>query len=803
MSKVRFSGFPTGSAVTLSALKGGVARGPVAVNAWKQAPASGDPSFKVYSVYGTGTAGRNYTKEVLPGSVIELVNHGGIALYYDDFTGFQTDDPRELLYETDFGERYDGQFMDHPNLPARAVTAMASKRTLGVCRSFVAGHAFRGTDMLGNQVLDKDHQEGAHPPGVTDRTVTCWVSDGVTSHEITFTVRLIDPLRYYTDTTKSTYGLNVHTFGETEHRKGVFVISRNADFNGAPVGEAPGQVYHVTLEDGRFEPGFPSGANLDGIAVDSFTGQPVTDLFGFQPRPTIATLWKRGDTFYPLRTDTLDPDWGTGPSLPRMEAAFDWHGSGTWGAMAAGLLSMEGNGPGHGRMLSNIEIVASEYDVSQEEWRVWWNLIPYTNKTGTISGKNGEYGGDLMTNVGNTANTICVKDVPTSATAGTLWTAQIVADSNGTSGDMAAFADGEVITGPNGSVTVTFDGTERQDRTKKKPPTALKGGRAAGSDGSIGNTVSGCILRGGGTLLDGPGPGFVLADNALLNYWNYGILAFGTLIAVVGTIVTPPGNYEGQFNFGGAGGVSPFNFFHGDEPEENHIVHTAVRYYSIEENCWERCIFCGYGGQDGSHQPVMRLGTSGISAPGIVYSAMTDCFVKGGANCMNFSALGGGTPWEVFLPDDPPAEPGPNRVPFTPKAMLFRDTTFESWFCTAGGTLVNLQYTRWGFINVTMSFPANEATAGGNLVISYVGANDGQVSDTYPPYLVFNRNPDPDPTAANSFVRGGTLIYQGDTVQDAIAPFDTVQRETVVSYENMTLDADASKFPGGISSDYN
>jgi hypothetical protein len=85
--KIRFSGFPQGQEVSLSASQGDVSRGPVTVSAWKSAPSA--------SV--SATIARYPTGNVLPGEVITFYVTGTSG-----FTG--SDEYEELDFEWDFGD---------------------------------------------------------------------------------------------------------------------------------------------------------------------------------------------------------------------------------------------------------------------------------------------------------------------------------------------------------------------------------------------------------------------------------------------------------------------------------------------------------------------------------------------------------------------------------------------------------------------------------------------------------------------------------------------------------------------------
>jgi len=146
--KIRFSGFPQGQEVSLSASQGGVSRGPVTVSTWKSAPTS--------SV--SASIARHPTGNVLPGEVITFYVTGTSG-----FTG--SDEYEELDFEWDFGDS-GATFSVAQDLPdtdantdygrvvAHAYTTTGAKTVTVTIRDHATGQV--GTSTLSITVEDPD-----------------------------------------------------------------------------------------------------------------------------------------------------------------------------------------------------------------------------------------------------------------------------------------------------------------------------------------------------------------------------------------------------------------------------------------------------------------------------------------------------------------------------------------------------------------------------------------------------------------------------------------------------------------------
>jgi hypothetical protein len=455
MDKIRFSGFPDGTTVSLSTLKDGVSRGPLTVSAWKQAPASNDITFEVYSNHGKGQmfpygwrgeeaiSGPN--REIVDGDVIEMVQYGGLGLMIENVQGsnFYIDeehghDYRQLFFEIDFGERWDAQFLEHEYLPTQLRTRAASGNTMGAYRGWVAGHVMRGCNLLGEEVLTYDYDHGTGlPPGVMDIPVTVTVSDGLNTTSISFTVRLSHWRRFYTDLSKSTYATTIAegevaggskfdlrgTYLDSE-RRGVLYYARDGDFTDAEMG--PG-IWHVEVPLGRLyarDNGQPNSfcndrtnsmksdegyvirntANatqiINGVACDS-AGTPITPSSDFPWKDndpaTFCVLLKGGEVWSNI--ETLNTDFivpgpnGLVSSWGANGARAIWSGYGlaTWAPDDGTMMAGTNLNRYRGITFRHIDYHLSDYTIADETWRRWWNIIPYTNKTAGPGGATGFY----------------------------------------------------------------------------------------------------------------------------------------------------------------------------------------------------------------------------------------------------------------------------------------------------------------------------------------------------------------------------------------------------------------------------
>jgi len=304
--------------------------------------------------------------------------------------------------------------------------------------------------------------------------VTCTVSDGVNSGSITFTVRLVHPYRYYTDTSKSTYGT-----GDAGTRSGIVFVAKDGDFTGAPTGADLGSddVYHVTLSSGEirsdtFRSG-GSGRTITRLFADGSTTNPSDFPYGATVR---GVFLKGGETYTHNEELTLEvpgedmsqlASWGTGKAILT-------NGMTAWSTSRNMWVDNWGSGFRPARF-SGIDFFVSDFDVSDPTWRVWWNELNYDNKS--FVGKFGEntnsdlssgwYNGAILSD-GAGGYTQVIRDDDNGNGTGTLICAQVVTGSNAISGDATTFADLATLTDEaDGTKSCRFLASgSRQDRTR-------------------------------------------------------------------------------------------------------------------------------------------------------------------------------------------------------------------------------------------------------------------------------------------------------------------------------------------------
>jgi hypothetical protein len=752
-------------------------------------PPPGTADFKIYSLWGTGDPGPRGGFELLDGATIEMAAPGALSIYIDNETGFSTTDQRRLFYETDYGERYDAQFLTHSHLPVGFTTLDPTGPQLGVYPGFVSGHVFRGVDMSGAQVLNKDYVNpvAGAPVGTMDKTVTFFVSDGLVSKTKTITVRLCDPFHYYQDTTKSTYGVAANVparMRANENRRGVVYVSRDGDFTGCPSGP---NVWKLTLPDGVLT-NRTFNIRPDGEPARQLTRNdvPVSDFNWSWVAPfTIALYLKGGETYYTRSGGTtiellgginsLITSWGTG------RAIIDGVNASTWHPNSGSMLTSNANQMGNQRFV-NLDMKASDYDVSQEEWRIWWNELNYTNKTGTITENSQDnvasnpYNGDVLTN-GNGVYTQVIRDDDNGDGTGKLIVRQVVnmASVNNPVAEHVPFTDGDTLTGPTGSVTFVAAGS-RQDRTRK----CLAPGFGWSAEGGLkGTLIDRCIFQGAATAISYPPHWCTISDSAILNYFNYGI--FGSAINMVqnALIIAQPSDYEGQNRTMGSA-VDPnrgdFNTIMAGlptTPATNDIAHAAQRYGSITSFAQYKVGQWTYGGHGAAHQPAMRFGTNGSQYFEMQQVYQYGCFLAGGSRVMQITT--------------PPA--WSHVSPRTPKAWVLDECWLRGIYCNGGyyaGYVTNIV-----FRNCRIGHAAGGRFTYGGQPVTFLEFNDkAEVDFTSPP---------DGPTASAPFVENCLFEFKPDTgTAAAINGFDTDIRGFTVTYSGNTFDIDPSRVLGAI-----
>jgi len=688
MTKARFSGFPTGSTVTISTLKDGVAKGPLTSATWKQVQA-GNITFDLYSLHGEGQSTphadrgnhvsnftQDLTKEIAQDDVIELRQFSGIGMIVENVQGATTTDYRDLHFEIDFGERWDAEFLTHEYLPTGFTTRAPDGPEMGLYPSFQAGHVYRGTDMNKNEVLTKDYDDGdGKPVGIKDYTVTVTVTDGINTGTKTFTVRLINWLRFYTDVTGTlnagtgtnaqTYGLNIYRAGksgsEREMRRGVIYMSRDGDFTGAEVGA---NIYHVHTPSGDIHSNWFDRDNINypadwtiydtetatqfigGIPHDA-SNNPVPSSSNFtfwhmEPN-TWCILFKGGETYFPTSSITekkiikgmngMISSWGTG------RATWDNYEKTSKFSPLGGDVAclLYDSAEARGTILHKLILKASDYTNADPEWTEWWNILYYTNKSAgdftlptIISYPLSDPDGEFITNAGQTAWTRIVADFPTDATSGYLMVRQVV-DTGGSDyfqrPQPATFTDGETLTCQSSGITFDFVAAgSRQDRTKKIPGAGISG---TGTGEYF--TVDNVEILGPSTAIGSTRAPWVFRSDLLIrDPWNYAMTAYFQATFHNGVVTVQPSTWQGQPFVGevkdtGSVQGGNRNTWNGTKdglatvPSKNNIAHSCYRISWIGLLTFHKCGGHWYGGHtdatDYANDVYASLPTKGGAQP--------------------------------------------------------------------------------------------------------------------------------------------------------------------------------------------
>jgi len=351
---------------------------------------SSTATFSIYSVHGDGAkspldlADRD-SYEVSDGQLIHMVAPGNLSLYIHNVSGLAETDLRKINFEVDYGERWDAQFLTDPHLPAGFTTPAPDGATMGLYPGFVSGHAMRGTDMLGNQVLTADYNGDAGPIGTKDNTVTVTVSDNSgNSASMSFTVRLIHPLRYYAEG-GATYPRG-YRGGREQNRLGVIYVSRDGDFTGCPTGP---NIYHHTLPSGiirkqaTFYALYPGNREAGEEIRDTETDTLISDYPFIGNGPSTAIYFKAGETYVGdeelgfgtfNETNCLVGSWGTDATTGD-RAIFSGEPRQRWYPTPLAFMGSNAVNTYRGLRFQNILFHFSDYDPSDATWTEWWNII--------------------------------------------------------------------------------------------------------------------------------------------------------------------------------------------------------------------------------------------------------------------------------------------------------------------------------------------------------------------------------------------------------------------------------------------
>ena len=639
MTRIKFKGDLNNEQFSASVTQDGVTVGPLTIASVGTPSGGGGGGTATFDAF-VSVHDENWTP-VVEGQVIEVVATARIRTKMENFAGFADNDILNIWGDVDYGERYTLEHVDHPQLPQTDVLLRLGGDQAGYYPGLLSGHAMRGTDMAGNQVLTATHDQGnGAPTGTLDKIVTMTGLDGAgRSHQVTFTIRLIHPDVFYADLTKA-----IFTQGQEQARGGTLVLSRDGDFTGAPSGPT---VTQVTLPNGEF------------------TAAQVRTLLGLSwgdEDTATRCLFKAGETYTPTtqmgfrfvgKNGTYDTWYHSGPDgdqKARLGAtalqSFD---------PTAGQPLFRDNVTGYsGARLLALVLDISDYDPSDVTWREWWNVLNYTGKAGAAFVQNTSetvsagFNGETLTN-GNGVYTQVIHDDG----AGTLICRQVVdtSDVDDASAAQAFFGDGQTLTGQTSGGTVTFvDAGSRQDRTRKVPSSGIF---SLSADGLL---IDGVEVHGAETGIGGMGLGAVVSDTLLSNCWNYQMQQTGgdvSMTSLIGVVGVQPLNYEGTpRDFGGSTVSANRNFFNamigaatsGDANlATNDISHAFLRLANIIDLSIHNSYCHHFGGHGGGHQPGLRLGTQGTLAEDVMFIQIYGCGFAGGGTQITFSLAGGGT----------------------------------------------------------------------------------------------------------------------------------------------------------------
>ncbi|MEP6308513.1 MAG: hypothetical protein ABJ097_09900, partial [Tateyamaria sp.] len=545
-------------------------------------------------------------------------------------------------------------------------------------------------------------------------------------------------------------------------RRGFIYVSRDGDFSDAPAERTEtttvAGIYHRTIGDGEFDrnlfktTGFPWGNYPDSAMI----------------------LFKAGEEFYP--TSSISPDWagenGTWGT---------WYHTGTDGDAPATLsydklatyditntpAMWQSNANAYvGVRFKDLICKVSDYDVSDVTWREWWNIIKYSGQTGTLTENSSTSGaagfnGEIISN-GSGAYAMVISDDG----AGELICRQVVdnSDVDHEDAEPATFTNGDTLTGQTGGATMTFVASgSRQDRMQKVPGNCF---RAQNNRGLMMDNVQ---IIGAASGIASLGQGLHLNDCLISNCWNYAAQdtdsTGDTKWTEAGTVTTQPLAYEGTpRDFGGATVSGNRNYFNvmidATTMATNDVSHAARRWAELQEISMHYCFAHWYGGHGGSHQPMLRIGTGGSDAEGLMSFNMYGCGFSGGGTQVLFSTIGA-------------------PVPRTPAFIRVERTHMLGTHATAERNFYSV-YTNFVVRNCILDRPAGTGSWD-NKTIEWIVSSD----DTY--------GSDPDTNAVEPIVEFCTFTALLDTATASTvgAPHADV-RDVTINYSNNAYIVDTS-----------
>jgi len=674
------------------------------------------------------------------GEILEGVAPGRIRVEVTNFQGWATDDKRMLYIETDMGERYPLESHNDPDVPPPNVLRRPGGSITGLYPGTICGHAMRGTDMSGNQLLTPTYTGGPGPTGTIDQTVEVYVSDGISSDTRTFTVRLMHGDLYYRDRAKTFAPL-----ARENTRLGILYVSDDPldDFSWAQPEVAQtatdGGVFHVIADSEGYVGGLSQATTRSGPWGNISNNDPAFQIY-----------LKAGSTF--LLTPG-DSGMEVGGYNAVMRTAF--HG-GVNGDQRAKLDCTLRNrwcaSPQNGAFRSNandyrgwklvdLEIAQSDYDVSDVTWREWWNIINITGLSGTIdenttTGLSDQratdspgydptrsYNGELLTDgagkyvqvIRQNGNELICRHVGTNLAGETVQdyerdTVIGVGETDFKGGPVnTGFADGATLTGLNNGATMTFVAAgSRQDRTRRSP------GAAVAWANTKGVLVDNVLIYGASVGLNNMGQGLVVSDTVVKRCWNYSVQQTGGVVdaswSTSGLVMLQPLGYNGGTRwFPGTTVSNNRNAFNVIDPNtnievENNISHAARRWHYIDKCSCHRELGRWFGGhsqvENAGHQPFNRFATSGAQGEYSTHFQVWGCGWMGGNTQVQF------------------ATPGETGDPWTPDHIRVENCHFVSDVCTTSSQPINSQFTNFVVRNCII-----DASNIDNSVLDFVSLN--------------------------------------------------------------------------------
>jgi len=614
---------------------------------------------------------------VSEGEILEGVAPGRIQVEVTNFAGWATDDKRMLYIETDMGERYPLESHNDPDLPPINVLRRPGGSTAGLYPGTICGHSMRGTDMSGNQLLTPTYTGGPGPTGTIDQTVEVYVSDGISSATLTFTVRIMHADLYYMDADKTFAPLAAEAA-----RTGIVYIGPDADFSWAPPEQAPtateGGVWHKTADD----TGLAGGFNKSTFQDDTKWGSTFDSLLFY---------FKAGATFYFTSDDAVSNrginnmmrTYFHGGAGGTERAKFSGRAAHGWSSVPLSRGFWRDNGTRYqGWKVIDIDFHISDYRVDDAEWREWWNIInisglsggPLIEHDGSTILNNGWLGEFLTDGAGNytqivkvEGNTLYCRHVATSLSPG-FTMADYEANETIAVGDDdlrgppgPGFADQATLTGMTSGATMTFEAAgSRQDRPKRTPANLF--GFIPKLHGFLFDNV---LQQGAASFSGTMSQGTVFSDTVIKNNWNYGFsntfdTTFPTRISASGLVVIQPWGYDGSVRtFIGTTKSPDRNTFNvidsNNDLVPNNVSHSATRFSYIEHLSLHYCQFRWFGGHSQStttgHQPLLRLCTNGSIDEGRVKVQFYGCGFLGGNSQVQFGLANSGPDINTATPD--------------------------------------------------------------------------------------------------------------------------------------------------------